>query len=131
MSWITYDEEVRREEERMKIKKLILLIGVAVLSVSFLGGLKRAIATDAAEGQGQVTVEGGITFYEESTEPISSSTTESSTIDSTLPSDGGGKLPQTGETIRNYSLIGGGFLLLILLILLYRRKKDKNEEGHS
>lgn len=118
----------------MKIKKLILLIGVAVLSVSFLGGLKKAIAADGAEGQGQVTVEGGITFYEESTEPISSSTSDSSTTDTggpSLPGTGGGKLPQTGEAIRNYSLIGGGILLLILLILLYRRKKDKNEEGHS
>ncbi|MHC5250565.1 LPXTG cell wall anchor domain-containing protein [Enterococcus sp. HY326] len=88
---------------------VIILIGMLPL---------RAAATTGNGGQG--TVEGGITFYEESTNPSSSTSTS-------LPSTGG-KLPQTGDQIRNYSVLGGGILLLALLFFFYRRRKKEKEE---
>ncbi|MHC5247474.1 LPXTG cell wall anchor domain-containing protein [Enterococcus sp. LJL90] len=116
----------------MKSKKLVLFIGLFVLLLGFCGEVQKVLASDGAGGQ--VTVQGGITFYEDSSEPVassSSSTSESSSNE--LPSTGGGKLPQTGEMVRNFSFIGGVVILAVLLLFLYRRKKDKDkeEEGQS
>ncbi|WP_265459738.1 LPXTG cell wall anchor domain-containing protein [Enterococcus sp. HY326] len=90
----------------------------------------------AGDAGGQVQVDGQITFYEDSTEP-SSTTSESSSLSTStttseeLPSTGGGKLPNTGETVRNFSLIGGGVILLALLFFLYRRKRENEKEGQA
>lgn len=104
----------------MKNKVLVLLS----LMVVFWGAFGAASENQAATGAGQVTVEGGITFYEESTAP---STSSSSSTTGSLPSTGG-KLPQTGEVIRNYGIAGAGVLILLLLFLFYRRKKGREEQ---
>ncbi|MHC5372254.1 LPXTG cell wall anchor domain-containing protein [Enterococcus sp. LJL120] len=111
---------------KKKIKVLLLLW---VIGIGSFGG---ALLVGANAG-GQVVNDGEITFYEESTTSSTSSTSSSSSSTSsssndTLPNtQGGGKLPQTGETIRNVSVLGGVLLLVVLLILLYRRKKKEGD----
>lgn len=105
-------------------KKIMTILSVAFIIVS-LGSCPLGVSATAGGGQG--TIKGGITFYEDSSSTSESSSSTSSS--SSTPTTPGGKLPQTGETIRNYSLIGGICLLLILLILYYRRRKSK--EDHS
>ncbi|WP_265456472.1 LPXTG cell wall anchor domain-containing protein [Enterococcus sp. HY326] len=100
-------------------KKIGFLLALILLIVGAFGQARLASAT--GDVGGQVQNDGEITFYEEST-------VQSTVASSELPSTGG-KLPQTGETIRNYSLIGGGILLALLLVILYRRKKDKEKGG--
>ncbi|MHC5247440.1 LPXTG cell wall anchor domain-containing protein [Enterococcus sp. LJL120] len=95
------------------------LLSLVILFVGCLSGGVTGLATDAVGGQ--ATVDGKITFYETSTEAPATSSSE------VLP-DTGGKLPQTGEVVRNYSLIGGGVILAILLLLYYRRKKEKEAD---
>ncbi|MHC5373976.1 LPXTG cell wall anchor domain-containing protein [Enterococcus sp. LJL120] len=93
----------------------------------------------AGDAGGQVQNDSQITFYEETTDSTTSSSTieSSSTTESSstvLPDTSdtpGGKLPQTGEVIRNYSLIGGTLLLVLLLFLFYRKKKDNEKEGEA
>ncbi|WP_265456656.1 LPXTG cell wall anchor domain-containing protein [Enterococcus sp. HY326] len=114
----------------MKNKKLVLLVGLFVLLLGFFGGVQAGIASDGVGSQ--VTVEGGITFYEESSEPMASSSSTSENSSTELPSADGGKLPQTGEIVRNFSLIIGVVILALFLLLLYRRKKEHDkEEGQS
>ncbi|MHC5374202.1 LPXTG cell wall anchor domain-containing protein [Enterococcus sp. LJL120] len=106
-------------------KKIMTLLLLLVLGIGSFG--YNVVGQATANGGGQVVNDGQITFYDESTTPsTSSSISTSSSSSGVLPdTQGGGKLPQTGETIRNFSLLGGALLLAVLLFLLYRRKKEK------
>lgn len=126
---------------RKKLKSIIVFS--VLLLVTFIVFPTSGIAQGGTVNGGEVSTKGKITFYEESessdssqasssssdSESSSSSSTEESTISSSLPSTGG-KLPQTGEMVRNVSAVAGGVLLLIVAILFYRkRKKEENHES--
>lgn len=111
-----------------------VMVGILLLSGAVVGH---------AEGTngGGVQTQGGISFYEDSTEASSSTvaTTESSTVVSepTVTSDSSiasitkpyGKYPSTGELVTKGLGIGGLVLvLLVLLFLLLKRKKEHKEE---
>ncbi|MHC5372559.1 LPXTG cell wall anchor domain-containing protein [Enterococcus sp. LJL120] len=109
-------------------KKIMTLLLLLVLGV---GSFSCGLFAQANAG-GQVTNDGEITFYEESTIASSSSSSVATSTSSSgvLPdTQGGGKLPQTGETIRNFSFLGGGLLLVLLLFLLYKRRKEREENA--
>ena len=76
-------------------------------------------------GGGQVSINGKISFHEETSESSGSANIESSSATQTKPS--GKTFPNTGEKIRKYSLIGGGLILLAFL-LLFLRKRRKGEQ---
>ncbi|WP_265456755.1 LPXTG cell wall anchor domain-containing protein [Enterococcus sp. HY326] len=115
----------------MKKQKWVFLLILGVV-VGLFWGQTTSLATNT--GNGQVTVEGGITFYEESSTSSSSSDSSSSesvttTSSSQLPiTGGGGKLPNTGEVVRNMSFLGAGLLLLFVLFVWYRRKKGGTQD---
>ncbi|WP_265460126.1 LPXTG cell wall anchor domain-containing protein [Enterococcus sp. HY326] len=108
----------------MKNKRFLVFLSCLVLLLGFT--VQVASVHAVKDAGGQVTVDGGITFYE------GTKTSESSTTSSEpTGKEPGGKLPQTGETVRNFSFIGGGLILFSLLIVFLRYKKKKEAEGNG
>lgn len=110
-------------ERKMKQMRFILFCCSLIL---WIGVISTETVVQANEGNGgQVITDGKISFYEGTTETSSSTSTEPS---SATPSKPIGKpLPNTGEQIKHYSLIGGG-LLLFVLIFLFFTKRRKGEQ---
>ncbi|MBP1046740.1 LPXTG cell wall anchor domain-containing protein [Enterococcus sp. BWM-S5] len=111
-------------------KRYVILLSFLLLLSSAAGF---ADTTSAASGTGgQVNSKGQITFYEGSSEPITTpSSSEPTTPSTTVPSEqkpAGGKLANLGEQLGNYSLIGICLVLGFMLLFLYRRKKNKEEK---
>lgn len=111
----------------MKISKSLILPLLMIISIGLFGTIiVSSSQVQATEGGGQVNRGGKITFYEESSsseEPKPS--TEPSTVDSsgltvTKPK---GRLPNTGELVKQYGWICGALLLAALLLFMRNRKK--------
>lgn len=111
----------------MKNKKRYRYIFFILCWVLLMANPVSTLASDGTAGGGEVTTKGKITFYEEGESGESSSSVESTTQDS-LPATGG-KLPETGEGVKNFSLIGGSLLLVTVLIFFF--KKEKKEGNHE
>ncbi|MBO0469961.1 LPXTG cell wall anchor domain-containing protein [Enterococcus sp. DIV0242_7C1] len=105
----------------------------AIFSVLFVGVLFSTSTAFAESGVGgQVITEGKITFYETETslsesQPPQQSSSEPVTSEKAVAKPVG-KLPSTGELVKNYGLIGGGLLLLILLVFLYKKRQKKEAQ---
>ncbi|MCA5014181.1 LPXTG cell wall anchor domain-containing protein [Enterococcus sp. S22(2020)] len=106
----------------MRMNKLIILLSSLILLISLAVVPSTVYGTEGAGGQ--VTTGGKISFYEDSLEPsenlpeVGSSTEQESEV-VVKPV---GKLPSTGELIRNFSFVGIGLLVLFLLLLLVRKR---------
>lgn len=116
----------------MKIRKSLILSLLMIISIGLFGTISVSPSqVQATEGGGQVNRGGKITFYEESSsseEPKPS--TEPSTVDSsgltmTKPK---GRLPDTGELVKQYGWIGGALLLLVALLLFMRNRKKGDQK---
>lgn len=81
-----------------------------------------SVFADGANG-GQVTTEGKISFYEETTD----TTTEPSI---TKPSKPTSKktLPNTGEELKNYSLLGILFIALVFFLFFFIKRKRRDQD---
>ncbi|MGO3733461.1 MAG: LPXTG cell wall anchor domain-containing protein [Vagococcus sp.] len=107
----------------MKNKRCILLFSALVV-LAFGGLFTDYSHANESEG-GQVTVTGSITFEEETEIP------------KPTPKQPGkpGKaspiskiLPQTGEEMVSYGIVGVGILLAVLILFLLKKKKKDGEE---
>lgn len=105
----------------------------ALFSVLFVGVLFSTVPVFAETGVGgQVNTEGKITFYETETsssesQPPQQSSSETAASEQAVVKPVG-KLPSTGELVKNYGLIGGGLLVLILLVFLYKKRQKKEAQ---
>ncbi|WP_430602384.1 hypothetical protein IGJ02_002721 [Enterococcus sp. DIV0724b] len=70
---------------------------------------------------GQVSTNGKISFYEESAEPDIS--TDQEPVSATPSKPNGKPLPNTGEQIQKYGVIGVVLIFLILLVLFLRKRR--------
>lgn len=109
----------------MRTNKTIILLCSFMVLVSLTLSPVNTYASDGTGGQ--VSTEGKISFYEEEASPDEPTPTEPEkptepeTDAAAKPS---GRLPDTGELIRNYGFIGIALLLLFLLV----RKWSKEEK---
>lgn len=114
----------------MQKRKYILLF--TLLSFLTFLSLKPAYASGTegqAEKSASVQTNGTITFTtENSTVGSTSDSTPTSSSTTDLPSTGGGKLPQTGESIQQ-GMTYGGIALLTLLLIFFVWKRQKNEQS--
>lgn len=103
----------------MKQLRVLLLFCSLILWMGAANSV--SIAEANGETGGQVSINGKISFYEDSLESSNSTNTELSTepTNSTKPSQ---HFPSTGELVSHYRLIGGGLLLICLLFLRMRSK---------
>lgn len=105
----------------MKKNNFFILSTVLV----FLGLFHAPLSSLAADNNGgQGTVNGGITFYEDSS-TTPSSTTESSKVVTPSPK-GSFTLPKTGEPVAWFIPVCG-FLILVSVGSIYFRKKKQEE----
>ncbi|WP_181429460.1 LPXTG cell wall anchor domain-containing protein [Enterococcus plantarum] len=103
----------------------IILFGCSLLLC--VGTIASGPIVQAREGGGgQVSINGKISFHEETTESSGSANIESSSELQTKPR--GKWFPNTGEKIRKYSLIGGGLILLAFLILFLRKRRKGGQK---
>lgn len=123
-------------------KKSILKSLIVLLSFLFLVFPTLASASDGnSEKSASVQTNGEISFYTDATsEPPASSTdptvdsstapttTPTTTPSSTLPSTGG-KLPTTGEVVKQGLMYGGVALLALALFYIWKRRKNDENKG--
>lgn len=119
----------------MNCKKRYKIVFSILCVAAFLTFPISTLAQGATTNGGEVSTKGKITFYEEaqssessSSETPQSTSTEESTTQESLPATGG-KLPKTGESVRNFSLIGGCLLLIGILILFFKKRKKEGDHG--
>ena len=115
----------------MNKKRIIIMLASIVCLVAFT---PTSLTVTAAENQngGQVTTEGIITFYEDSTER----TTEPSKPTPSSPSEPKvtkpvGRYPSTGEIIKGSIGIGGIALVAIALFLFFKKRKKEQEADNK
>lgn len=113
----------------MKKFKLLIFIASIFLLIGIGFNSYEGFANGSGNG-GQISTKGKITFYEESSEPIVESSEEPPIADSSLPPTGG-KLPNTGETVKNNDFIGGGLILVTGIIFLYAKRKKEGESHEN
>lgn len=116
---------------RRKSKIQALLYSVVVLLALFSGGSQVFADGGQASTGGKITFYGGEVESSTSTSESTKDSTSSSTSTSGTVSGGkdivSGKLPNTGEIIRNYSFIGVGVLLILIILFVYRRRKQRED----
>ncbi|WP_348921398.1 cell wall protein [Enterococcus rotai] len=101
----------------MKEQKSVILF-TSLLVACFL-----FIAGDVSAAEGQITVDGKISFYEDEEQPTQISETESDLLVKKLEGRKG-LFPQTGELLRHYGVWLILLLLLVLLLLWRRHQKE-------
>ncbi|WP_242586799.1 LPXTG cell wall anchor domain-containing protein [Candidatus Enterococcus ikei] len=117
-------------------KKILPILLSSIMGLMIVTQFSTSV--NAAENQngGQVTTEGIITFYEDSTEPTTEPPYESTTESSkpTLSSSSEpkvvkpvGRYPSTGEIIKGSIGIGGIALVAIALFLFFKKRKKEQE----
>ena len=99
-------------------RSMILCLGLVVFFFS-LGG---HVSAESTHNDGQVTSPGGITFLQGKEEPITKPGTKpvSKVVTKVLP--------QTGEALKNYSLLGLGLLLIVAFWLVILKRRGKHEQ---
>lgn len=116
----------------MKKKKNFILSLLIVACLGLIGlVVLNSNQVEASQGGGGQVIRGGkITFYEESSSSIdTSSSTEPSVSNSSdlVTEKPKGRLPSTGELVKRYGWIGG-VILLLSAFLLFMRKHKKEEQ---
>lgn len=97
----------------MKKIKLFILSSIAICLCMIVNPLYiNAKTTD----KGQVTVDGGITFYEDSVPEKTESSTKKESKPNVVKN-----LPKTGEKMGNHTFMG--MAMLLTLFVIYRKKK--------
>lgn len=115
----------------MNKKRLSILLS-SIMSLVVVTQFSSNVNATENQNGGQVTTEGIITFYEESTEPTTPSTTEPSKPTPSSPSEPKvtkpvGRYPSTGEIIKGSIGISGVVLVAIVLFLFFKKRKKERE----
>ncbi|MGX7149539.1 LPXTG cell wall anchor domain-containing protein, partial [Enterococcus ureasiticus] len=117
-------------------KKVLSILLSSIMGLMVATQFSETVNATENQNGGQVTTEGIITFYEDSTEPTTEPTTASTTEPSkptpSSPSEPKvtkpvGRYPSTGEIIKGSIGIGGIVLVAIALFLFFKKRKKEQE----